>query len=382
MKPLRILHIGHSYAIRLNRSVPAALARMPGVDLTVAAPTFFHGDLRPLRLEEEPSAPYKLVPLRTRLSKRIHVFWYRQRELSELLSRGRFDLVCAWQEPYILAGYQIARTVKDARFVFRTAQSLVKRYPPPFNHFERTVLQRANGWIAGGELVRQAMVEKGFPAHNARVIPLAVDSTEFRPLDGASKAKVRDELGLTGPVIGYVGRLVTQKGIPLLLQALERIPGKWSAVFLGSGPLEADIREWTRRHGFESRVRVLLAKHSEMPKYLGACDVLAAPSQTTPQWREQFGRMVIEAFACRVPVVVSDSGEPRFVVGDAGKVVPEADVNAWTETLGALLESPSERERLGEAGYQRCLERYTNEVVARARLDFYRQLMDLPQAHG
>jgi glycosyltransferase involved in cell wall biosynthesis len=153
-------------------------------------------------------------------------------------------------------------------------------------------------------------------------------------------------------------------------------------VFLGSGPLEADIHEWARRHGFESRVRVLLVKHSEVPRYVGAFDVLAAPSQTTPRWREQFGRMVIEAFACRVPVVVSDSGEPRFVVGDAGKVVPEADVKAWAETLGTLLESPTERDRLAEAGYQRCLSRYTNEVVARARLQFYRELMDVPVARG
>jgi len=379
MKPLRILEIGHSYAVRLNRSIPAAEARLGGVELTVAAPAFFHGDLRPLTLEGEPGpSPYRLVSLPTRLSRWIHIFWYDWRALTTLVRDGRFDVVYAWQEPYILAGYEIAQALEKtpSRFIFRTAQSLVKRYPPPFNHFERSVLARAQGWVAGGELVRQAMLAKGFPEATSRILPLAVDPEEFRPADEAQKMRVRDGLGLQGPVIGFVGRLVPQKGISLLLQALEQVRGHFSVVFLGSGPLESMIHTWARRNNLSSRVRVLLAKHVEVPKYISAFDLLVAPSQTTPQWREQFGRMVIEAFACRVPVLVSDSGEPPFVVGEAGRVLPEHDAKAWADAISALLESPGERARLGEAGYARCLSRYTPQVVAKQRLAFYREILD------
>ena len=66
-------------------------------------------------------------------------------------------------------------------------------------------------------------------------------------------------------------------------------------------------------------------------------DVLCAPSQTTARWREQFGRMLIEAMACGVPVVASRSGEIPHVVGDAGLLVDEADVAAWTAALDRLL---------------------------------------------
>ena len=54
-------------------------------------------------------------------------------------------------------------------------------------------------------------------------------------------------------------------------------------------------------------------------------DLLCAPSRTTPRWREQFGRMLIEAMACGVPVIASPSGEIPYVVGDAGVLVPEGD---------------------------------------------------------
>lgn len=381
MRPLRVLHVGHSYAVRLNRAVSAALARMEGIELTVGAPAFFHGDLRSMSLEPDPApAGYRLAPLPARLTRHIHLFWYRRRDLFDLVRGGDFDLVYAWEEPYIHAGYQIARAVGPtrARFCFRTAQSLVKWYPPPFSHFERYARERAQGWVAGGQLVFRAMLRRGFPEQAGRVITLAVDTDSFRPLEASEKEQVRRELGASAPVVGFIGRLVPAKGIDVLLGAMEKVPGPWMLVLLGSGPLEGQVRSWAASRGWQDRVRVLLAKHSEVPRYVGAFDVLVAPSQTTRGWAEQFGRMVIEAFACRVPVIASDSGEIPFVVGEAGRVVPEADVDGWTRAIAELLESPRERERLAEAGLQRCHERYSAEAVARQRLAFYRELMDVP----
>jgi glycosyltransferase involved in cell wall biosynthesis len=70
---------------------------------------------------------------------------------------------------------------------------------------------------------------------------------------------------------------------------------------------------------------------------------LAAPSQTAAHQREPSGRMPVDAFACGVPVVGSDSGEIPHVIDDAGSVVPEADEDAWAAILAALLESPGRR---------------------------------------
>ena len=72
---LRVLSIGHSYCVALNRAVVREVARDPDFDITVAAPSYFHGDLRPIVMEPEPEeSPLKVVPVGTRLSRFIHLF--------------------------------------------------------------------------------------------------------------------------------------------------------------------------------------------------------------------------------------------------------------------------------------------------------------------
>src|ERR1700730_18549085 len=227
-RPLRVLTIGHSYCVAFNRAVVREVARDADFEVTVAAPAFFQGDLRPIVLEPEPvGSPLRIAPLGVKLSRFIHIFRYDGRALRNLIQAGDFDVVHAWEEPYILAGYQIARALKDnpARFCFRTAQSYVKRYPPPFNYFESAVLARAQGWIAGASLVSEAMTSKGFPKDAGRVLNLAVDLGAFQQLPVAVRNEVLGELRLEPPVVGFVGRLTQAKGLDVLMQAMERVGG-------------------------------------------------------------------------------------------------------------------------------------------------------------
>jgi phosphatidyl-myo-inositol dimannoside synthase len=375
---LRILTIGHSYCVAMNRALVREVARDPELEVTVAAPSYFHGDLRPIALEPEPpGSPLRLVPLDTRFSRFIHIFRYDGAALKALIRDGQFDVVHAWEEPYVFAGYQIARALKDspARFCFRTAQSYVKRYPPPFSHFERVVLARAQGWIAGASLVHEAMLRRGFPKSKGRILNLAVDLAEFQPISAAARAQVLGELGLEPPVIGFVGRLTRAKGLDVLMQAMEQVGGEkpWSLLLLGSGEYEQKVREWAAQKGWAGRVKVLLVKHRDMPRYVASMDLMAAPSQTMKNWREQFGRMIIEAFACGVPVIGSDSGEIPFVIGDAGRVVAEADVAGWARAIGDLLASPEKRDELKATGLARA-PKYSAATIAQQYGDFYRWL--------
>lgn len=375
---LRVLTIGHSYCVALNRALVREVARDPEFDITVASPRFFHGDLRPIEMEPEPpGSQLRMVPLETKRSRFIHIFSYDATALRALIEQGNFDVVHAWEEPYILAGYQIARALKHsrARFCFRTAQSYVKRYPPPFGYFERTVRARAQGWIAGASLVFQAMLERGFPKDSGRILNLAVDLTAFQPLPAEEKAVVAAELGLRPPVVGFVGRLTQAKGLDVLMQALDQIspPRTWSLLLLGSGEYKEKVLAWAAGKGWSDRVKITLAKHAEVPRYLAAMDLLVAPSQTMKNWREQFGRMIIEAFACGVPVVGSDSGEIPFVIGDAGRVVAEADVAGWTKTIQELLDQPGLREDLARRGLSRA-SKYSVSTIAEQYKDYYRWL--------
>ena len=98
--------------------------------------------------------------------------------------------------------------------------------------------------------------------------------------------------------------------------------------------------------------------------------VLCAPSRTTAGWREQFGRMLIEAMACGVAVIASDSGEMPFVVGDAGVIAAEGDAAAWKAALGRLADGAA-RGACAARGLARARERYAWPLVARRHLEFF-----------
>jgi glycosyltransferase involved in cell wall biosynthesis len=373
--PRRLLSIAHSYVVGLNRRLPRAIARESKGrwEVTTLAPRAFMGDMGPLDLAVAPEDG-RVLPATVRLSRSPHFFWY-GRELREAL-RERWDLVHAWEEPYVHAGYQVARAVAPGTpLVVFTNQNLDKRYPWPFSSFETRVMERAQGWIASGQLIAKVLGKRpGYASRPLTIIPFGVDGEVFRPDPERGKA-VRARLGWTDspPVVGYLGRFVPEKGVRVLTEALDRVTSPWRALFVGGGPLEHELREWGARHG--DRVRVVTGVgHEGVPDHLNAMDLLCGPSQTTRRWREQFGRMVIEAFACAVPVIGSDSGEIPFVVGDSGLVVPEADVAAWSQAIATLVDSPERRAALGKAGLERARTDYSWDRIARAHVEFFESL--------
>jgi glycosyltransferase involved in cell wall biosynthesis len=118
--------------------------------------------------------------------------------------------------------------------------------------------------------------------------------------------------------------------------------------------------------------------HDDVAAHLNAMDVLCAPSQTTPRWREQFGRMLIEAFACGVPVIASDSGEIPFVVADAGVIVGETDADGWRREITRVIDDAALRARLSSCGRRRALEVYDWKIVARQHVEMFDALIGQP----
>jgi glycosyltransferase involved in cell wall biosynthesis len=341
-------------------------------EVTAAAPSFVHGDLRPIPLEPFPGEACRVVPVPAYLTGRPHVMAY-GRTLRRLLA-DPWDLIHCWEEPYVAAGYQVCRWASPGvPLVFWTAQNLPKRYPPPFNWFEQYCLRRCSGWEACGQTIVAALGPRGYADKPHRVLPLGIDTAAFRP-DPAAGAAVRKRLGWADPgppVVGYLGRFVPEKGVRVLTAALDATKTPWRALFVGGGTLESELRAWANRYP-DDRVRVLTGvRHDGVPAHLSAMDVLAAPSQTTRRWKEQLGRMLIEAMACGVPVAGSDSGEIPHVIADAGLVLPEADPAAWASGLTMLLESPNRRTELAARGLDRVATEFTWPVVARRHLDFF-----------
>jgi phosphatidyl-myo-inositol dimannoside synthase len=386
-RPRRLLSIAHSYVVTMNRRLAHEMARLGRDDweITAAAPRYFRNsnDLRPVRLDPQSNEACPVVPVDSYLTGRTHFFVYGWR-LKSLLAEP-WDLVHCWEEPYIAAGGQTAWWAsRRARLVFSSAQSLNKNYPPPFNWIEKYSMARAAGWTCCGELVAANLrAREGYAGLPMARIPLGTDTAQFRPDSSRCKA-IRESLGWDAagpPVVGYLGRFVEEKGLTLLQRALDEVRTPWRALFVGAGPLDASLRKWAERHG--DRVRVCNAVvHDQVPAYLNAMDIMCAPSQTTPGWKEQFGRMLVEAFASGVAVIGSDSGEIPFVLQDSGVVVGEKDDEGWRRAIAELVGDRAKRGELSARGLARASEEFAWPVVARRYLDFFDSIADGPANGG
>jgi phosphatidylinositol alpha-1,6-mannosyltransferase len=231
--------------------------------------------------------------------------------------------------------------------------------------------------VAPGQSVIQAQLQRGYGCRPYREIPSGIDLDRFRP-DLLARARIRHALGWEDeeiPVVGFVGRFVPEKGLTLLMATLDRLKSPWRALFVGGGPMRPQLTAFCDRHG-PARTRVLTGvNHDAVADYLNALDLLCLPSQTTPRWREQYGRVIVEAFACGVPVVASDSGGISDAIGDAGIMIPEHDADAWLATLEDLLSQPARREELSRRGLERAREHCGWPAIARRHLEFFEELV-------
>lgn len=378
-RPRKVLSVSHSYVVGMNRRLANEMSRVSQGrwEVVAVAPRFFHGDLQPLSLQIGPEDVCEVRGVRTVMSRSNHGFFYGL-ELRDLLHGGQ-DLVHAWEEPFVLSGAQIAWwTPPKIPLVFATAQNLSKRYPPPFAQLERFAIQRASGWIAFGQTVSATLnVREDYRAKPSEVIPMGVDVDDFKPDPAARKAFLQ-KLGWEDPgppIVGYLGRFVPEKGLPLLLEALDAQTTPFRALFIGGGPMRPALEQWAAKRPGLARV-ITGVSHAQVPSALNAMDVLCAPSQTIPHWKEQFGRMIAEAFACGVPVLASSSGEIPFTVSDAGTLLPEKDAKAWSQAIAELLGQPERRTELGHRGRERALAHFAWPVVARRHIAFFERVMN------
>lgn len=211
----------------------------------------------------------------------------------------------------------------------------------------------------------QSIFERGWGLDTPlAIIPLGTDLDLFRPMD---VGELRARLGLRGRfVVGYFGRLVPEKGVDLVIDAVASMPPEVCLMLdmfknFAPGSFAAELMGKVDRFGMRDRVVVIDVPHDEVPMYMNCCDVLALPSRTTERWKEQFGRVLPEAMACEVAVVGSTSGNIPDVIGDAGLVVSEGSSQALAEAFERLRAEPELRREMGRRGRARVRELFSVE---------------------
>jgi glycosyltransferase involved in cell wall biosynthesis len=301
----------------------------------------------------------------------FHIHYYPK--LKQRLAELRPHIVHLDEEPYNLAtwlGWRQARAI-GARTLFFSWQNIYNRYPFPFSWLEQQVLQGVDYAQMGNAAAAEVWRRKGY-RKPYRIIPqFGVSPELFHPV------RPRPERPFTMGVVGR--RLVPEKGTDLLLHAAAPLLGQWQIRIAGEGPERSRLAQLAHDLGIAERVLFDgVISSTQMPAYLPQMDVVVVPSRTLPNWKEQFGRVLVEAMACGIPVIGSDSGEIPNVIGEAGLIFAEGNVEQLRAHLQHLLNEPEEREKWGERGRERVLRHYTQEQIAAQTVAIYRTLC--PQA--
>jgi glycosyltransferase involved in cell wall biosynthesis len=373
---MRLSVISHSSVIDTNQQLFAEMERQ-GVVLQLIVPAMWKGDLtgRPMAPQRWEGLQTTPIPVPVTMPGKVPLHAYRT-SLGRHFYLFQPDAIYVENESYAVSTFQAAwanRLSVRRPLLFRNNQNLLKRYPFPFNLAERYVLDHAACANVVNEEAGAVLRAKGYKGRIA-YMPYGVDPEFYAPLDARP---LRQALGLKGMVFGYLGRLVEEKGVLKLIEAFNRFHPEEdvSLLIIGDGPLRAEVEARLTAPGLAGRARFLpVVPHREVPLHLSAMDVLVLPSESRPQWKEQFGRVLIEALACGVPVIGSNSGEIPHLIErlGAGLIVPEGDVSALHGAMRRMVEAPGLHDELRERGRVEVVDQYGYAALAYR----FRQLLD------
>ena len=391
---MRVVMVSKALVVGIYQRKLEEIARLPGVELTAIVPSGWRDRRGTVTLDRAHTSGYHLVDAPLAFNGQYHFHFYPT--LGGLLRALRPEVLHMDEEPYNLATWHALRLGHSvgAKSLFFTWQNLKRRYPWPFRYFEAANYHGAAYAIAGSDDAQRVLRAKGYRGPVAVIPQFGVDPWIFSPRPGADEeapAGARSDADALPPqhqgdherapgfAIGYVGGLVPEKGVDVLLRACVGLPvPDWSLSIAGDGPERARLTDLAGALGLGDRVRFLGQMPStETPDFYRQLDVLVLPSLNRPNWVEQFGRVLIEAMASGVVVAGSRSGEIPNVIGDAGLIFPEGDSASLRDALSGLAADPARRRALAAKGRARVLECFTQERIAAATYRVYCDMLGL-----
>lgn len=382
-RKIRVLTISKPYVASAYRNKLVELARQPDMEVGLITPTAWGSQAWE---DDDAPAPF---PVWTRqlpvvFNGRNHFHFYRGLEAA--IREFRPDILNVEEEHYSIVTWQAFRVALKTGAIplFYTWQNIYKKYPPPFSMIERYVFRHCGAAVTGNHEATEVLRLKGYLGPVREIPQMGVEIGQFAPRDDdtGTRQSAKAAVGLESDAfwIGFAGRLVEEKGVQDLIAALKLCPPNVKAVIIGDGPFAPALREVAARSLAPGRIRfVPQVKSREIAHWLRAIDCLCLPSLTRPNWKEQFGRILIEAMAAGAVCVGSDSGEIPNVIANAGLVFPEGNVGALADRINSLAGDQALLTSLRHAASGRARQLFSNQVVAAGLADLVRQVFQNKQ---
>ncbi len=388
---MKILIASHTYIVDLNREKLRKLAQLdPAIEVTVVVPKRWKpGGVQNKIIESQPidEGNFRVVPLSnfSQNNQGLLVFGL---DLIQLLKSFQPQILQTEQGAKALSHAQLITLNQQlklkAKNVFFTWWNLPYEVKFPLSILEQYNLKNSHGIISGNQDGAEVLRDHGYEGPIQVMPQLGVDEQLFSAQD---QPELRISLGIKPQefVVGFVGRFVEEKGLLTLFKALKGIGDRpWKWLLLGRGDLKQTLLNQAAEIGLRDHlICIESVPHDQVYRYINLMDVLVLPSETTYQfktltaagWKEQFGHVLIEAMACKVPVIGSDSGEIPHVIDQAGLIFPEGNVESLRHRLLQLMDQPELRQQFAQKGHDRIMTHYTNTALAKQQLAFYQQLL-------
>lgn len=379
-KPLKILSIAHPAVNRnAERLRYYPLAGRADVDVHLVVPEVWYQFGRTMVADpsDDPRMTVHVMPIR--LPRAGPMSWYLHfyPGLRRLIRDLDPDVIHLWEEPWSVVALQ-ARFLKGrAAMVMEVDQNILKRLPPPFEWVRKQVLRHTDYVLARSPEATAVVRARGYRGP-ASLIGYGVDLATFHQTGARHAPAAQQALR-----IGYVGRLVEEKGLDDALDAMTHARVPVTLAIMGEGPFEPALRARVAALGLDDRVTFRgWGKPADVAAFLHELDAMVLLTRTTSAVREQFGRVIVEAQACGVPVIGSSGGAIPDVVGPGGWIIPERDPDALAKLLGDLAADPQQVLDRGVAARANVLTRFTYDVVADALVAACRQAADAKRARS
>jgi glycosyltransferase involved in cell wall biosynthesis len=357
------------------------LAAYPDIDLTLFAPEVWSENFQEIEIEKTTDPNYDIRTGRCFFKGYENRGFYYDLSLPRTVRDVQPDVICMLEEPFSLFALETVfcrnRFVPDASLLFYTSDnhSWDHDYPyrpsPVYKRIFDYTTKHANYAAAVNEEARQILESKGFD-EPIELFSWGLDRDFFRARDAS---ELKEELELGGPVVGYVGRLIEIKGVAKLLEAVAGMDDDVSILIVGDGPDREKFESVANELGIADRtVFAGYVEPERMDRYYGVMDTLALPSHEA--FKERFGRVLIEAMACGVPVVASETGGIPEVIDDAGLLFEDRNVEQFRDRLRTVLYDDTAREELIDKGEQRVEANYTWSAFAEQLHDIIHEVTE------